>query len=565
MKTRGRPRHPDILTPREFEVLALLREGLSNPEIAERLGISRDTVKTHVSEILGKLDLSSRDEAALWQREMPRPWWMAAFAPMGWLWGKAGAAMPSPSVLVTGASIGVIGAAVGGLAVMGFLVATGANDGSESEAAVLPAATPTEEADVVEVTMNEVDGSGANGTATLRGEGNGKGMMIANAEFPKGLGPGEHPWIILPGTCATQPFKALGTGTWGQATSGDGTVLDGYISSPQLEAVKDGFHYIAVYDPAKDGTVLSCGDIPAVSPDAGTLVTKRADFVQLTMNEQDSSAVAGDVVLWTRQDGVGVAAMTNAPGWHASHIHLGSCAAPGPIEALLAVRDPSMPSEHRLDRLVGGTGPSTLRDGNHHIDVHEEATGGAVVSCVDTPAGTPADGTAPPQKDYFVQLRLHEQSGSGVTGDVILWENPMYLDDLFLAADVVAGLDPGALAIDVRRGSCAAPIAIPTPPSRPYVRDPDQVYFWGDWEPPDWFDSDGRAGVDAGKRSYQGRADRPPYQGWSAVEIYSLQDGNHYIQIRAGVTEPVPAVMEDEFYPGPQGGAVVACADIPEA
>ncbi len=51
MGRRGRPRHPDILTPREWEVLALLREGLSNPEIAERLGISRDGVKFHVSEI----------------------------------------------------------------------------------------------------------------------------------------------------------------------------------------------------------------------------------------------------------------------------------------------------------------------------------------------------------------------------------------------------------------------------------------------------------------------------------------------------------------------------------
>ena len=43
------------LTSREWEVLALLRDRLANPEIAERLGITRDAVKYHVSEILSKL------------------------------------------------------------------------------------------------------------------------------------------------------------------------------------------------------------------------------------------------------------------------------------------------------------------------------------------------------------------------------------------------------------------------------------------------------------------------------------------------------------------------------
>jgi NarL family two-component system response regulator LiaR len=51
------------LTPRERDVLALLVERLTNAEIAGRLGVSRSTVKVHVSNILSKLGVSSRGEA----------------------------------------------------------------------------------------------------------------------------------------------------------------------------------------------------------------------------------------------------------------------------------------------------------------------------------------------------------------------------------------------------------------------------------------------------------------------------------------------------------------------
>lgn len=74
MNRRGRPPYPDILTPREWEVLEFLRQGLSNEQLAERLGITLRTAKFHVSEILSKLAVESREQAAAWQpEEAPAP------------------------------------------------------------------------------------------------------------------------------------------------------------------------------------------------------------------------------------------------------------------------------------------------------------------------------------------------------------------------------------------------------------------------------------------------------------------------------------------------------------
>ncbi len=59
------PPLPDALSPRELEVLALLVEGLSNQEIAEKLIISLATAKTHVRNILNKMAVDDRTQAAV--------------------------------------------------------------------------------------------------------------------------------------------------------------------------------------------------------------------------------------------------------------------------------------------------------------------------------------------------------------------------------------------------------------------------------------------------------------------------------------------------------------------
>jgi len=543
MKTRGRPPYPGLLTPREQEVHTLLRKGLTNPEIAERMGISLDGAKYHVSSIMSKLGVISREEAALVTVGKERPWWAVALAPPLWLWKKASVVAQSPSALAAGAAGGLSVAVVGSLALIAFLLVTGAGDNGQSEAGSL--ATPTGRSEPVVVTMNEVGGSGASGTATLSeddisGVGPGdQAEVFTLIDIPTALRPGVENWEILPWTCATRPenMPTGAPGIWGGVAG--------------LARVSDGFHHIVVYDiEANPGAVVSCGDIPAVSPDDGTARMVRPDFVQLAMSESGGSGVAGDVTLWGRHDGVGIAAVTNgAPGWHAFHIHSGTCATPGPIEALIANLDGEPTEEAGMEGLVQATELATLQDGNHYLDVHAEAIAGATLSCGDIPAGTPADGTTPTRKTHLVQFRMYQKGGLSAVADVVLWEThchgctdivgnspPIDLDGVAVAADFVARPDPGPLAIHIHTGSCANP-------------SPFEIEFWGSWDRPEWLGNEGGAGVDAGN---------PSYQGFAPIALATLQDGDHYLHIHEEIQTPYRGTILTEF------GAVLGCADIPE-
>ena len=70
MQTSPAPAFPgNELTDRELEVLERLSEGLSNKDIAARLHISTATVRSHVSHILSKLNVTNRTQAAIYARE----------------------------------------------------------------------------------------------------------------------------------------------------------------------------------------------------------------------------------------------------------------------------------------------------------------------------------------------------------------------------------------------------------------------------------------------------------------------------------------------------------------
>ena len=99
-----RRRDLNQLTDREREVLELLRRDFTNEQIAQRLGISPDGAKYHVSQILSKLGVGTREEAAAWRREERRALW--ARWPLWAKLGPAGAAIAAGVGLVAVIAMG---------------------------------------------------------------------------------------------------------------------------------------------------------------------------------------------------------------------------------------------------------------------------------------------------------------------------------------------------------------------------------------------------------------------------------------------------------------------------
>ncbi|OAI39540.1 hypothetical protein AYO38_01490 [bacterium SCGC AG-212-C10] len=65
-RSRGRPPHPDQLTPAEWETMNLVRHGLSNREIARKRGTSLDATKFHIANIAAKLGLADKQAIREW-------------------------------------------------------------------------------------------------------------------------------------------------------------------------------------------------------------------------------------------------------------------------------------------------------------------------------------------------------------------------------------------------------------------------------------------------------------------------------------------------------------------
>ncbi len=126
---------PSELTPRQREVAALLARGYSNAEIAERLGISLDGAKWHVSELIGKFGVDSRDEVA--------DAWEAHRRSRRWAWLGAIAGLAPLKVAAVAAGVLAVGAGAATIVAVAAQAGGGDDTPAEQAATPVPSATPT--------------------------------------------------------------------------------------------------------------------------------------------------------------------------------------------------------------------------------------------------------------------------------------------------------------------------------------------------------------------------------------------------------------------------------------
>ncbi len=148
----------ELLTDREREVLDLLRLGLTNAQIAQRLDISLDGAKYHVAEISGKLGVRNRREAAYWP-ERP-PWWASVVLPLAGL--RRGTRVPSAlSRLGLGLAVGLVVVVLAGLGLIAFLLMRSNGDEASLASATCPSRPPLTFGNNSNLTPEEVARRGA--------------------------------------------------------------------------------------------------------------------------------------------------------------------------------------------------------------------------------------------------------------------------------------------------------------------------------------------------------------------------------------------------------------------
>ncbi|MYH68363.1 MAG: hypothetical protein F4152_07425, partial [Dehalococcoidia bacterium] len=135
---RGRPPHPDILTPAEWRVLEELRTGGTFAGIAVRLGVSPDAVRFHVRNMRAKLNVRDRADLVAWKPPdgERRRSFRALLAPL--------ASLPFPTRTIAGAAAAAVVAGAVVAAIM-LVVALGSREGTPPAVAVPEesAMTPT--------------------------------------------------------------------------------------------------------------------------------------------------------------------------------------------------------------------------------------------------------------------------------------------------------------------------------------------------------------------------------------------------------------------------------------